>query len=238
MILFGIDTALLAVKAFTLTALTFCPVKPPPQVDVFFTAEKPYWNTSYGSTALRNSMQADKESTVQTDKREKLLGVTTSKIDSKFEVNFHALTDRSGNQCLYVNRATFIISYYPAIFIAKEVKGLTCKEKVVHDHENQHVAIDLKTIQEYLPRIKMDMLLYLQTLGYQGFGPYNQSESLANRERLLKQIMAASLPMVEKLRESRRQRQGIIDTSDNYMRESEKCPEEQNMLRHRLYSAQ
>ena len=238
MVLFGIDTALLAAKAFTLAALTVCPVNDPPRVDVHFTAEKPYWNTSYGSTALRKSMQGDKESTVQTDKREKLLGVTTSKLDSKFHVSFRTLTDRSGNQCLYVDRATFIISYYPAIFIAKEVKGLPCKEKVVHDHENQHVAIDLKTIQEYLPRIKMDMLLYLQTLGYQGFGPYNQSEAPANGERLMKQIIAASLPMVEKLRESRRQRQGIIDTSDNYMRESEKCPEEQNMLRHRLHSAQ
>jgi len=235
MMLFGIDTALLAAKAFTMAAMTVCPVRDAPQVEIYFAAEKPYVNETFASSALRKSMMGDKDSTVHTDKRDVLLGVTTSKIDEDVSLSFRSVEDRSSGQiCLYINRLQMRIIYYPAIFIAKEVKGLPCKQKVVRDHEDQHVVIDVKTLQEYLPKIKMEMLLYLRSVGYQGIGPFSKHEAPAKAKELIQQVVAASQPMIDKMRESRRQRQGIIDTPDNYARETEKCPEEQNLLRHRV----
>jgi len=154
--------------------------------------------------------------------------------DSNFRVSFKTITDSSGNQCLYVDKAIFWITYRPAVFISKDILDMPCSLQVTRAHEAEHVKIDMAAIQEYLPRIQMDMMLYLRSLGYQGFGPYQQSEAAQHQRRLMKDIVAASMPMAERLREARRLRQGEIDTPENYRREAEKCPQERPALQQRF----
>lgn len=233
--LFSIDPSL-ASALLMQVALGACPVQDAPKVIVHFASEPVYYSESHKAATLKTSLAKDKESTLATDKRSVVMGVTTSVTSSNFNVSFKMLTDRQGNQCLYVDTATFWIVYRPAVFISKDILDIPCSLQVTKEHEAQHVKIDMQAIHEYLPQIQTDMLLYLRSLGYQGFGPYPQSELPKHRERLMKEIVEASKPMAEKLREARRKRQGEIDTPENYRRESEKCPQDKETLQKRFIS--
>lgn len=217
---------LLFSKAFTLAALTVCPVMDAPRVEALFAADKPFYSEHQSSAALKTHMSKDRESTLATDNRSTVFGVTTSVTSDRFRVSFKTLTDENGDECLYVEKATFWITYSPAIFVSSDILDLPCSLQVAQAHERQHVAIDIAAIREYLPHIKMDMLSYLRSLGYQGFGPFSKKESEKRQQELTDKIVAASAPMIEKLKEARRKRQGVIDTPENYRRESAKCPED------------
>jgi len=233
MALFDIGPAF-ALKLLTQVALGACPVADAPKVDVHFATEPLYYSEEHSAHTLKKSMAKDKESTLATDKRSVVMGVTTSVTTSNFNVSFKTLTDEQGNQCIYVDKAVFWITYKPAVFVSKEILDLPCSLGVTRAHEAEHVKIDAAAIQEYLPRIQLDMMIYLRSLGYQGFGPYPQGESAQHQQRLLKEIVAASVPMAERLREARRKRQGTIDTPENYKREAEKCPQDRPALNQRF----
>jgi hypothetical protein len=223
MIFEGFISGLLA-KTYVLAALSSCPIQDAPKVTVNFAADPPYYDETVSTTKLTEVMAKDKESTFANDSRWMVGGVTTSVIKDQLRVTFRTLTDESGQVCFYVNTATFVIYYYPAVFIAKEAVKRDCYYQVVRAHENTHVAIDVKSINEYLPKVKMEMLLYLRSLGYYGFGPYTAAEAAKQQALMTKKIIEAGVPMIEKLRDVRRQRQGEIDTVENYRRESAKCP--------------
>lgn len=233
---FGIDAAAAALAStlFVQTTIGACPVMDAPKVEVHFATEPVYYNEEHSAHALKRSMAADKESTLATDKRSVVMGVTTSITGSNFNVSFRTLTDESGNQCIYVDKATFWISYKPAVFISKEILDLPCSLKVTREHEAEHVKIDIAAIQEYLPRIQLDMMMYLRGFGYQGFGPYPQGELEKHQQRFMQEIVNASKPMVEKLKQARRMRQGVIDTPENYKREAAKCPQDKPALQQRF----
>lgn len=232
--LWGLDMAALAGALMLNVAMGACPVENAPKVDVHFATEPVFYSEDHTAATLRKSMAKDKESTLATDRRAVVFGVTTSVTDSNFRVSFKTITDSGGNQCVYVDKAIFWITYRPAVFVSKDILDMPCSLKVTRQHEAEHVKIDMAAIQEYLPRIQMDMMLYLRALGYQGFGPYKQSEAAQHQRRLMKDIVAASMPMAERLREARRLRQGEIDTPENYKREAEKCPEERPALQQRF----
>ncbi len=217
------------------TALGACPVESAPRVVTHFAVEPLYYSEAHSSDALRASMSQDKESTLNTDKRSAVFGVTTSITSSNFKVSFNTLTDETGNQCLYVDTATFWITYRPAVFISKDILNMPCTLNVTKAHENEHVKIDTQAIRDYLPHIERDMLLHLRSLGYQGFGPYPKDQMPTHQKQLLENLVAASKPMTERLREARRKRQGEIDTPENYQREAAKCPQDLPAIYERFY---
>lgn len=212
-----------------------CPVENAPRVIAHFNVDPVYYTEEHSSNTLRRSLERDPESTLTTDKRSVVFGVTTSVTNSHFNVSFKTLTDSSGNQCLYVDKATFRVTYKPAIFVSKDILDLPCTLKVTQDHENQHVKIDIAAIRDYLPHIERDMLLHLRDMGYQGYGPYPQKEVDIHQKRLLENLVAASKPMAERLRIARRKRQGEIDTEENYKREAAKCPGDIAQIYERFY---
>ncbi|MFH1157666.1 MAG: hypothetical protein V1721_02085 [Pseudomonadota bacterium] len=222
-------------KALTLVTLTVCPVKDAPRVEVLFGADKSFYTEQHSSATLKESLQQDKESTLTTEKGSTVFGVATSLTTGLFHVSFNTLTDQSGNQCLYIDKATLAITYSPAVFVSSDILDLACTYQTTQEHEWQHISIDLAAMQEYIPHIKMDMLLYLRDLGYQGFGPYRQYETPKHVKELTHQLDKASEPMVENLREVRRERQRSIDTLENYKRESEKCPQDASQIHNRFY---
>lgn len=204
-----------------------CPPIEAPQVEVLFGAEKPVYIENATTKALTEELRGNKDSTFALDSRWMVGGATTSIVSgSKYHIRYTTLTDETGAQCVYINEVIFSVIYQPAIFIAAEHLDKPCYYGVVKAHEEQHVAIDIKTIGEYLPKVKMDMLLYLRSLGYWGYGPYTPADAKKQQGLLSKQIVAASNPMLEKLMEARRARQGEIDTEENYRRESAKCPDD------------
>jgi len=215
-----------AATSVVAAGLTVCPVMPIPKVHVHLAAQKPYYSEKVSSKSLTEQFFNNPDSTMSRHNGWAVDGTTTSQISYQFYMHFKTRYDKAGNTCLYFDQATFTIAYYPAVFVAKEALSKKCYADVIRAHEMQHVAIDTQSIQEYLPHIKVDMLLYLRSLGYQGFGPMPQAAAKQKQEELKNQIMKATRPMVEKLRIAVRKRQSAIDTPENYAHEQAKCPED------------
>lgn len=224
---FGVPSLNFA-KAFILAQLTVCP--PPleaPHADVYFLPKKPEYVTEAPIKSLTAEMKNNPDSTVATDSRWFVEGITASGVDAaRFNFDFTNLRDESGNTCLYVHKVYFTIMYEPTIFLAKELKapGHECRYKMVKLHEERHVATDLKTINEYMPKIKMELLWYLRSIG--PLGPYGEGQIASEVQKKEKDIMTAVGPMMERLIKARRARQGSIDTIENYRQESGLCPDD------------
>jgi hypothetical protein len=217
---------LLLAKAFILAQLTVCP--PPseaPHADVYFMPQKPEYVTEVPIKELTQEMAKNPDSTFATDSKWYVEGITASGVEGmQYGFDFTTIGDSSGNVCFYVHKVYFSIVYEPTIFLAKELqeKGHECRAHMVKLHEERHVATDLATINEYMPKIKMDLLWYLRSLG--PLGPFTSGSAKQEVMKAEKGIADATVPMIKKLIQTRRDRQGSIDTIENYRQESALCP--------------
>ncbi len=225
--------SLLLSKAFILAQMTVCPLPDfVPKADVFFKPVKPLYVSGAPSVALGKAMRGNPDATHVNAENSKwrVAGMTEASVGGgNYKVSWLARADQQGNTCLYVDTVTFELAYKPNIYIAEEVSSLPCLSHVTRLHEQRHVAADLKLIKEYIPKIKMEILWYLRGLGAQG--PYPQQEAKKNADRIVQEVMAAVKPMVERLAETRRQRQGDIDTVENYKYENSLCPGERPVFK-------
>ncbi len=211
-------------KMYTLAQLTVCPLPDAaPHVDFQFLPEKPIYITEAPSAALGAAMKGNVDSTIATDSRWKVGGLEEGPIEPEFHMQFETVNDGS-SICIFLSNIQFTLHYRPTIFIAKENKPLECRFKVVKLHEERHVATDLKTINEYVPKLQMELLWYLRSLGMQG--PFPMSQRDTQIQEMAKNIGKALRPIVGKLIDTRRARQGMIDTVENYKHESSLCPGE------------
>jgi len=78
MALFGLDIAALASALMMNVVIEACPVGNAPKVEVHFATEPLYYSEDHAAAALKKSMAKDKESTLATDRRTVVFGVTTS----------------------------------------------------------------------------------------------------------------------------------------------------------------
>jgi hypothetical protein len=218
------ETLLLpAAKAFMLAQLTVCPLPAhAPRVNIYFLPEKPTYITQAPMKALTEAMQGNPDSTFASDSRWIAFGITEGKIIPGFSVMFDTVSDSAGNTCLTVGEVKIALRYVPTIFIAKEIGPFECQFRMVRLHEERHVATDLTTIKEYIPKLKMETLWYLRSLGPQG--PYPAEVAKKQVRTLSDQIIKSGEPVVQKLVQVRRDRQGLIDTAENYHQEAELCP--------------
>ena len=220
-------------KFYTLAQLTVCPIADEiPKVNVYFAPKKPAYITEAPSRDLTRAMQNNPDATHVKDKESKwrTIGLTEAGVGGgDYGAKFRTLNDNMGNSCIYVDEVQLNLLYAPNIYIAKEIAHLPCQLRLTRLHEQRHVAADLKLIKQYIPKIKMEILWYLRGLGPQG--PYPQHEMQAQSQRILKEVVAAVKPMVQRLTEARRQRQGDIDTQENYKYENSLCPGERPDLK-------
>src|SRR5687767_5265955 len=88
-------------KAFVLAQLTVCP--PPleaPRADVFFLPKKPEYITEVPIRSLTAEMRNNPDSTVATDSKWFVEGITVSGINAaRYNFDFTHLRDESGNTC-------------------------------------------------------------------------------------------------------------------------------------------
>lgn len=219
---------LLLSKYFVLAQMTVCPLQDfVPEVEVYFKPSKPLYSVDAPSSDLTRAMSGNPDAVHVKDTTSmwRTLGMTEAQMGGgNYSVNYAGRVDAYGNTCLYPSKVTFNLEYKPNIYIAKEVTGLPCTMRVTRLHEQRHVAADRHIIKQYVPKIKMEILWYLRSLGPQG--PYPQGQVPQETKRIVKEVVDAVMPMIERLVETRRQRQGDIDTAENYRYESSLCPGE------------
>jgi hypothetical protein len=222
---FGAPSLALA-KSFLLAQMTVCPLPSgAPHVDIIFLNQKPVYVTEAPIDALTAEMRNNPDSTFASDSRWIVYGMTVADVGGgQFHVAFDTLTDEAGNTCLAVHKVDFILRYAPTVFLAKELQKYDCRLHMTRLHEERHVATDIRTIKEYKPKIEMDLLWYLRSLGMQG--PFPAGQAPKAQQEIVNQIVAAAKPMIDKLVAVRRDRQSAIDTIENYRQEAALCPGE------------
>jgi len=216
---------------FIAAGLVICPVKPPPQVHVYFAAEKTVYNTSYSGTQLAQGLTTPSGTSFAShagggkegEEEKTLDGVTMRQLGHHLRIGFNTWSDKDGKACIYFEDANFTITYQATVFIAKEVLEDQCYADVVRAHENHHIIIDLDTVREHIPEIKTRLLQHIRNTGYQGVGPVKAEEIPAKRTEMRKQLAAAARPLVHSLRLSVEQRQHKIDTPENLAAEQAHC---------------
>ena len=145
-------------KMYTLAQLTVCPLPDAaPHINFTFQPEKPVYITEAPSAALGAAMKGNVDSTIATDSRWRVGGLEEGPIEPDVHLDFETLNDGT-SICIFLSAVYLDIHYRPTIFIAKENKSLECRFKVVKLHEERHVATDLKVINEYIPKMKMELL--------------------------------------------------------------------------------
>lgn len=226
----GLDLNL-ASALFTAAQLTVCPLQDAPRVEAYLSYDPPVYNSNYNSATLKKSMAGEKDAkTHTTDDGFMIKGVTVPSIRHKVNTTFSTMTDKRGNVCLYPNRIVINIYYAAGVFISSDVKDLDCTYKITMAHENQHVRYAIQTLNEYLPRIQLEMMYYLRSRGYQGSGPMPQSEVNKAYQHIVNEMVSAAEPMVERMMQVYRQRQGSIDTEDSYRKQSDICKKDHDAL--------
>jgi len=221
----------LASALLTAVQLSVCPMQDAPRVEAYFSYDPPVYNINYTSAALKKSMQKNDPDITHAGAKGMLLGVTTSKVTDRTNIFFSLLSDNKGNTCIYPTRIVLNIRYDAGVFIASELKNMECSYKITMAHENQHVRYDIQTLNEYLPRIQMEMMHYLKAFGYQGRGPFRGGETAAVQKELMEEIRRAAAPMYERMRDVRRARQESLDTEESYRKQGEICDMDKEKLR-------
>jgi len=213
-------------QSFIAAQLTVCPLPSQvPKVSIHFFPKPPVYINEAPAKALTAAMKNIPDSTAANHKNAVVMGLTEPKlIDGGTNVRLSTVSDDTGNICFAVSQVDMVLHYRATIFIARELSSLPCRLSVTQMHEEQHVALDHEVFRDYIPKIKMEILWYLRSQGMQG--PFTQSEAPQKSKEMITGIHKAIQPMLEKMRKVRTQKQGAIDTIENYRAEGLKCPEE------------
>ncbi len=221
--MFGIGSLTLP-AAYLLAGFSGCQGIGPATVDVHLTYTEPPYYTDMSSAELTSGFANNPDSTLTTDGNWMIGGLTLSQLTGQYGVNFRTVTYPGGQVCLGVSEVDMDIVYTPVIYIAKDFLHQQCQYTVTHAHEQKHVATDLETINDFTPQLKQQLRDFVDSLGVQG--PMTQEEAQEAQQSITQAVDEAAAPIVQQLIDLRRERQGAIDTIENYKRETALCPGE------------
>lgn len=215
--------------AYILASLTAaqCPAQGPVDVDVQFIRKDSPAVTSQTSSALTKNEINDPNSTMATDGKWMVGGVTVIipgiNLKDSMNASFQSVTEvRTGAACFTVAKVKYAIEYDPAVFIASDFLGMGCRYSATLMHEKRHVDTDIKLMTDYVPEFRKAIENIAPTIGPQG--PYAVGDVQAQQQRVIKQIGAGLAPLWAQFWAQRRTKQAEIDTVQNYMRDTALCP--------------
>lgn len=207
--------------AVILAGLSGCPDGGMPEVHVNLNASDPPLDTSMTKADLTATFANNPDSTLSTEPGWSLGGVTHSNLQVSFRSQFKMEPIAPGEGCVYVTKVDVDITYNPVIYIASDFLHNQCQYELTMAHEQRHVAADLETFNDYTPILQQRVQEYIMSLGPQGPYAINQLNEVGNQTS--QQIMDDAQPITEELKETRRQRQAVFDTKENYMAENSLC---------------
>jgi hypothetical protein len=225
--MFGLDPLMLPAAYIAIAMTTAdCPAQGPVEADVQFVAKDPPHINTQTAAQLTQQFGHDPDSTLATDGKWMVSGVTVVSRDGLQEqigLQFKATAEvKTGTTCFTVAKVTNIITYSPTIYIASDYQNMACRYSATLMHEKRHVDTDIRTITDFIPDMKTAVAAYAQSLGPQG--PYAAADLEKEKQRVVQQVANGLKPTWDQLLALRRKRQAEIDTVPNYMRDTALCP--------------
>ncbi len=122
--------------------------------------------------------------------------------------------------CIWYDSIVVNIALNPVIYIAKEYQQEPCKSAIT-EHEIKHVSVDREVMNKYALEIGRAIQSSVNQAG--ALGPFNAQEMPQHQDRLIKHIQSAIDSQQLMLEKEMRQRQGQIDSIQEYQRVSKIC---------------
>lgn len=222
--IFGFDTTGFLAKGIIMAGLAACPGAPRNiDVDVQFEHVEAPYVTHMSSQQLTDNFEFDPDSTIATEKGLwQVGGMNQSRFKGQYALDYHHFTDKkSGTTCFAPKKIIFYLTYENTIFIASDSVQKGCRYSVTKAHEQRHVDMDLRVSRQYLPKIKQAMARGTNGIRYLAYSAETASQSL---DTFIAPIKAQVDPVLESLKQERREKQATIDTPDMYRRDTALCP--------------
>ncbi len=222
--IFGFDTAGFIAKSIVLAGLATCSGAPRNiDVDVQFDhVEAPYVK-NLSAQQLTSNFEFDPDSTIATEKGLwEVAGMNQSRFKWQYQLDYQQFADKKSNQfCFAPKKITFHLAYENTIYIASDSVQKGCRYSVTKAHEERHVDMDLRVSRQYLGKIKQAMSRGTNGIRYLAYSEDTAQQSV---DAFLAPIQAQVDPVLEQMKQERRQKQASIDTPEMYRRDTALCP--------------
>ena len=122
--------------------------------------------------------------------------------------------------CLWYDSIVVNINMNPVIYIAQEYQQDPCKAAIM-EHELKHVTVDREVMGRYAQEVGKAVQAAVNQAG--AMGPFNVDEMNSYQDRYISHVQSAINSQELLLTKDMRQRQGQIDTRQEYDRVSKIC---------------
>lgn len=151
----------------------------------------------------------------------KRIGITDSRIIVKTGAEIRMLRLADGSYCGSFAKVTLETGFKgQTIYLPREFSPESCAYKAVLAHEQQHVSINQKAFEEFLPLIQQQGETLMQR-----FSPVRAATASAAQAALQKQFERLDFSVFNDMRTAQEERNKAIDTSESYRALEQQCSE-------------
>lgn len=222
--IFGFDTAGFLAKGIVLAGLAACPGTPRTiDVDVAFEHVEAPYVTHMTSQQLTDNFEFDPDSTIATEKGLWAVGgMNQSRFKWHYNLEYQQFEDKRNRRiCFAPKKIVFTLIYENTIYIASDSVQKGCRYSVTKAHEERHVDMDLRVSRQYLAKVKTALARGASKIKYL---PFSEDTAKQSVDAFLAPLQAEINPLLEDMKEERRERQATIDTPEMYHRDTALCP--------------
>lgn len=148
-------------------------------------------------------------------------GLTVDMPQTKIEVQFGGVQYPGDVVCAWYDTVTIIIELQPKIYVAKENAGKRACREAILEHEQKHVRVGREIFNEYAQSVGLAVQGAVNDAG--AVGPFNGSRMEETKKTLMEHVKSAITANELKLRKEIRERQGKVDSYEEYERVSAIC---------------
>ncbi len=153
-------------------------------------------------------------------------GFMQGQVELKHKVEFKSITTPEYGPeygCIWYDEIKVEIEIDPKIVIANELYRDPCMRNAITRHELKHVRVDREVVNKYSKTIGAKLLKELSARGYAS-GPIPIKHIKNTQQRMARVVQQIISHEYQKLILERRERQGQVDSLEEYESVDDKCP--------------
>jgi hypothetical protein len=146
-------------------------------------------------------------------------GLTSSSYETRYQVKVQTRKIGRNRYCAQLLSVEAWAGFTGmTVYVAREYKRGSCQYRAILDHEHQHVAINRRVFQKYLPKIEKTLRATARKMGpFVASSPNGAGKIVTNR------LKAALRPTASALDRALDKSNANIDTKANYKRVNARC---------------
>lgn len=148
-------------------------------------------------------------------------GLTVDMPQTKLEARFGGMAYPGDVACAWYDTVTITIELRPKIYIAREnTRNTVCRDAIL-EHERKHVAVNREIFNDYARSVGLAVQKAVNEAG--PLGPFNEDRMEETKNVLMEHVKSAITAGELQLRKKISEKQGQIDSYEEYERVSAIC---------------